>query len=277
MSLHPDKIPLIHGLVDGELDAANTLAIEAHLKSCGDCRSELERIEEIRTLLSGTQLGDRAPARLQANISAMLGAEAPDAAPVRGQRAPAMRAAPSRTFAPAGVGIAAHVLSRRWASGAIAGALAASLALMIAVPQLTYTDTEDQLVQSHIRSLLVGHVVDIHTSNRHVVKPWFNGKVDFAPPVPELAEEGFPLVGGRLDYIDDHEVAAIVYRRRLHYINLFVRPAKTLSLPTGITARHEGYSLTRWTAGGLEYWAVSDVDQADLALFRQAYTARAKS
>jgi len=263
MSLHPDKLPLIHGLLDGELDAANTLAIEAHLKSCGDCRTEMDRIQHVRDRLSAATLRDRAPDRLRGRIEAMLESEtgvAPAAKP----------ASPPRAR-----GLAAHVWNGRWASGALSGAIAASLALVFAVPQLTYTDTADQLVQSHVRSLLVGHVVDVATSNRHVVKPWFNGKVDFAPPVPELADEGFPLVGGRLDYVDDHAVAAIVYRRRLHTINLFVRPARTLSLPGAVASRHEGYSLLRWTAGGLEFWAVSDLDETELRLFRQTYTARA--
>ena len=263
MSLHPDKLPLIHGLLDGELDAANALAIEAHLKGCGDCRAEMDRIQHVRDRLGEAPLRDCAPDRLRGKIEAMLEAEAGPAPVVK----PA-DTAPRR-------GLAAHVWSGRWASGALSGAIAASLALVFAVPQITRTDTEDQLVQSHVRSLLVGHVVDVATSNRHVVKPWFNGKVDFAPPVPELADEGFPLVGGRLDYIDDHEVAAIVYRRRLHTINLFVRQARTLSLPGAVATRHEGYSLLRWTSGGLEFWAVSDLDETELRLFRQIYTARA--
>jgi len=272
MSLHPDKLLLIHGLVDGELDAANTVAIETHLKSCGDCRAELEQIQAVRELIAAAPLRERAPEGLHKRIELMIDAEAGPA--------PRASAAPHRPVMPGrlawnGGGVAAHVLSGRWASGLATGLVAASLALAVAMPQLTHTDMEDQLVQSHVRSLLVGHLVDIPTSNRHVVKPWFNGKVDFAPPVPELADEGFPLVGGRLDYIDDHEVAAIVYRRRLHVINLFVRPARTLSLPGGVVARHEGYSLVRWTAGGLEYWAVSDVDTGDLKLFRQLYISRA--
>jgi anti-sigma factor RsiW len=258
MSLHPDKLPLIHAFVDGELDAANALAIEAHIRACADCRAELERIESVRDLLAAARLGDTAPAGLRDRIDAMLDAQA-GAAP----RLPAQRS-----------GVVAHVLSGRWASGAVTGALAASLALALVVPQVTHADTEDQIVQSHVRSLLVGHVVDIPTSDRHVVKPWFNGKIDFAPSVPDLAADGFPLVGGRLDYLDDHAVAAIVYRRRLHTINLFVRPARALSLPVAITAHHEGYTLLRWTAAGLEYWAVSDLDARDLTLFRQTYEKR---
>jgi anti-sigma factor RsiW len=267
MSAHPDKLPLIHGLVDGELDAANSMAIEAHLKSCSDCRAELERIEALREMLGSANLVNTAPAGLRSRVEAMLDAEG----------APAVRRAePSRPRQVVGGGIMAHVLSGRWASGAVAGALAACLALTVAVPQLSYTGTEEQLVQSHVRSLLVGHVVDVMTSNRHVVKPWFNGKIDFAPPVPELADEGFPLVGGRLDYVEDKAVAAIVYRRRLHVINLFVRPAATLSLPVAVKASHNGYNLARWTANGLEYWAVSDLDARELQLFQKLYSARAR-
>ena len=272
MSLHPDKLPLLHGLVDGELDAANTIAIETHLKTCPDCRAELEQIQAVRDLIAAASLRDRAPESLHRRIDLMVDAEAGPAP--RAQAASRPAPMPGR-LASAGGGVAAHVLNGRWLSGAMTGLIAASLALAVVMPQLTHTDMEDQLVQSHVRSLLVGHLVDIQTSNRHVVKPWFNGKVDFAPAVPELADQGFPLVGGRLDYIDNHEVAAIVYRRHLHVINLFVRPAHSLSLPGEVVTRHEGYSLVRWTAGGLEYWAVSDVETGDLRLFRQAYLARA--
>jgi len=274
MSLHPDKLFLIHGLVDGELDAANAVAIETHLKGCADCRAELEHIQGVRELIAAAPLRDRAPEGLRKRIDLMIDAEA--------SPTPRVPAAKHRPAMPAqlvwaGGGVAAHILSGRWASGLVTGLIAASLAVAVVVPQLTHTGMEEQLVQSHVRSLLVGHLVDVPTSNRHVVKPWFNGKVDFAPPVPELADEGFPLVGGRLDYIDGHEVAAIVYRRRLHVINLFVRPAHTLSLPGGVATRHQGYSLVRWTGGGLEYWAVSDVDPDDLKLFRQVYLARTMS
>lgn len=255
MTAHPDKLPLIHGLFDGELDAANALAIEAHLRECDDCRSEFERIQAVRDLLDADRPSEPAPEGLRDRILAALEAEA------------GVHPSP-------GSGIAAHVLNGRWASGALAGALAAGLALTLGLPQLTRTDTADQLVQSHVRSLLASHLVDIPTSDRHVVKPWFNGKIDFAPPVPDLRDAGFPLIGGRLDYIDDRPVAAIVYGRRRHYINLFVRPAAGLSLSRGFAERRDGYSLARWTAGGLEFWAVSDAGADDLEAFRQAYIAR---
>jgi anti-sigma factor RsiW len=131
-----------------------------------------------------------------------------------------------------------------------------------------------QLVASHVRSLLADHLTDVATSNQHVVRPWFNGKVDVAPPVPELADQGFPLVGGRLDYIDGRVTPAIVYKRRLHTVNLFVWPAEGHGLARGRTARRDGYSLVEWTAGGLRFAAVSDIDMADLQQFRAAYVAR---
>lgn len=272
MSACDDKLLLLHGLFDGELDAANTLALEAHLKTCAGCSAEWARIELVRATMATPGLTHAAPLSLRDRIARQIDAPAsperpdPDAAPRHRDR---LRAQPVR-----GGGIVAHVLNGRWASGLATG-LAASLALLVAWPQFTRTGTEDQLVASHVRSLMVGHLTDIATSNRHVVKPWFNGKIDFAPPVPELADEGFPLVGGRLDYIDDHGIAAIVYRRRLHTINLFVRPAGTLSLPIGISTRHEGYSLVRWTKGGLEYWAVSDIDPDELELFHRTFMNRA--
>lgn len=248
MSTHPEPA-LLHAYADGELDAANTVALEAHLQGCADCRAALDEIEAVRAIMSSAPRGEASP-ELRGRIEAMLEAEVPKA-----ERR----------------GVLAHVASGRWASGALTGAVAASLALLVAAPQLTRSDTEDQLVQSHVRSLIAGHVVDIATSNRHVVKPWFNGRIDFAPPVPELAAQGFPLVGGRMDYVEDKPVAAIVYKRALHTINLFVRPAAGLSLPGASTMRHKGYSLVRWTSGGLEYWAVSDVDAGDLELFHRAY------
>ena len=274
MSLHPDKLPLLHGLADGELDAANTVAIETHLKTCDECRAELARIEALRDLLATPALRTPAPGQLRARIETMIAAEDGIG---RARPRPAPQRLVPRRPSHFGGGVAAHVLNGRWGSGALTGALAASLLIALAVPQLTQAGLEDQLVQSHVRSLLVGHVVDVATSNRHLVKPWFNGKVDFAPPVPELADEGFPLAGGRLDYLDDHEVAAIVYRRRLHTINLVVRPARTLSLTGTISTRRDGYNLIRWTAGGLEYWAVSDLDARELELFHQLYAKRASS
>jgi anti-sigma factor RsiW len=254
MTACPDKAMLLHGLLDGELDAVNAAACEAHLKTCEACEAEFRRLQALREAVAAPGVAHRAPERLRSGIEAMLAAEAAPAA-----------AASRRRFG-------------AWAAGGVGGVgalLAASLAVMLVLPQMTEASVERQLVASHVRSLMANHLTDVATSNRHVVKPWFNGKVDIAPPVPELAEQGFPLVGGRLDYIDGHVAPAIVYSRRLHTVNLFVWPASG-RLPSGTrVARREGYSLVEWSQGGLRFAAVSDIDPGELRLFHQAYEAHA--
>jgi anti-sigma factor RsiW len=131
--------------------------------------------------------------------------------------------------------------------------------------------TTNELVDAHVRSLLPGHLLDVVSSDRHTVKPWFTGKTDIAPPVFDLAERGFPLLGGRLDYVDGHSAATLAYGRRLHTINLFIwRTAEGEPADGSFTAR--GYSLVHWTNNGLSYWAVSDAAPAELDAFRDAYT-----
>ncbi|CAN5347584.1 anti-sigma factor [soil metagenome] len=255
MNACPDQILLLHGLLDGELDAVNSLAMETHLKSCSACAHELYRMQQLRTILSQAGIRHAAPQGMASRIEGALDRS--------GDGASVVAARPDRTGK-----------APRFAGGAMT-ALAASIALLLVVPQMTASGTEDQLVASHVRSLLAGHLTDVATSDRHVVKPWFNGRIDFAPPVVELAGNGFPLIGGRLDYVDGRVVPAIVYRRRLHSINLFVRPAGTLSLGTRLVTQREGYSLVRWTQGGLEFWAISDIDATELETFQRLFEASA--
>jgi anti-sigma factor RsiW len=270
MTACTDKLLLIHAHADGELDAANALALETHLRSCNGCSEELGRIEAVRAILGEVDLCQGAPAHLRARIDAMIGAEHDPTSTV--QIEPSVAQTPPRRRRMFSSGVVAFGGS--WGGGLALG-LAASLALIFALPQFTRVNTERQLVANHIRSLSYSsHLTDIATSNRHLVKPWFNGKIDFAPPVPELAAQGFPLVGGRLDYVDGREVAAIVYKRRLHTINVFVQPAPPLSLPIGVATKRDGYSLIRWTNDGLEFWAVSDIDLAELQLFQRTFAGR---
>jgi anti-sigma factor RsiW len=244
VSACPDQELLLHALVDDELDAGNTVTLEAHVAGCAACAAELAEIREVKARLAAQPLGYAAPASLHARLDAAL--------------AEATAPRPRRRF-----------VAETWAAAGAIGALAASLALFLLIPP--GQSLEGQLVDAQARSLEAQHLVDVETSDRHTVKPWFNGKVDFAPPVVDLAPQGYPLVGGRLDRVDGRRVAALVFHRRAHTINLFIWPGEA---PAEARAeRKEGYSLVRWGRGGLVFWAVSDVDPVDLAGFQKAFAA----
>ena len=253
MTACADKEMLLHALADGELDAANCAAIEAHVKGCAGCSAELEAIVAVRSHLTESLPRENAPPALRRRVESMLGeATIPDA--------PASREAWASKPRVGG-----------WFAGGAITAMAASLALYLALPQLSAAGTEDQLIAGHVRSLLATHLTDVATSDRHVVRPWFNGKIDFSPPVVDLAAQGFPLAGGRLDYVDGAVVPALVYHRRLHSINLFIRPTARFSPTAAFNDMRKGYSLIRWSDAGFEYWAVSDIPSAELEQFHQLF------
>jgi anti-sigma factor RsiW len=243
----PDKEPMLHALLDGELDAANASALETHLAACPACAQRLETLKALHERLAELP-PTSAPEALKSRIEAMIGREA-KAAPRPAPRP--VRPGPLAGWLAAGAAVAASLVILPMASG----------------PSLT-----QELAEDHIRSLQADHLVDIPTSDRHVVRPWFNGKIGFnPPPAPDLAAEGFPLVGGRLDFADGRPIAAIVYRRRQHVINLFVLPAKGgLSLPR-LGPTPGGYAMLHWTDKGLDYWAVSDAEQGELKGFKEAF------
>ena len=241
---------LIHALLDGELDAGHTRDVEAHVADCPACAEKLKAFRAMRGAFGDSNLKEAAPASLRSRIDAVL----PKPSARSGTVTPLVR--PSRR----------NFFGGFAAGAALSGALAASLVFTI-----FHTDSEqtiaDEVVSAHIRSLQLGHLMDVETSDQHTVKPWFDGKVDVAPPVIDLTAEGFTLLGGRLDYIDGAPVASVVYRRRKHIINLFV--ARRLgSNHAFVSARTvQGYNVRHWAAQGLDFWAVSDLDGEELGEF----------
>jgi anti-sigma factor RsiW len=236
--------PLLPLYGDGELDAAQALAVEQHTADCARCKARLTGARELRAAIRRCAPYYRAPDALRQHWDS-----SPPNAPVS-----ATATAPSRRW-------------QRWI-----GALAACLVLSLAVnTRLLMRDDNarlsDELLNAHLRSLMADHPADVQSTDQHTVKPWFAGKLDFSPPVRDLASVGFPLAGGRLDYIDHRKVAALIYRRRLHVINLFVWPsAASFSLgPDQQTVT--GYNVIHWRADGMEWWAISDLNTTELEDF----------
>jgi anti-sigma factor RsiW len=250
---------MLHGFVDNELDAAHSLQIERHVATCHQCAQQLESLQALKQRIAQPGVHWRTPDHVRAQVLAAISQEA---------------AMPAR--APAGTGFSALEFVRRWLFVPSLAALAASLFLVIG-PINDRSAVSDEVVASHVRSLLVDHLTDVATSDQHTVKPWFNGKIDFAPPVVDLVREGFPLQGGRVDYIGGRVVAALVYKRQSHVINLFVWPASSDATATALrtASSRDGYNIENWRAGGLNFWAVSDGNADDLARFRDAFTNRA--
>ena len=233
---------LLHAYVDGELDLANARETERHLRSCADCRGTEKAIRELRSALTSEATAYRAPAHLRRNVRAALRREAKSSRQIL---SPWLTFATGAAFAAILLGFVFFQTTRAARTNAIV----------------------DQVVANHVRSLLAAQLVDVVSSDQHAVKPWFDGKIDFAPEVRDLSTDGFPLVGGRLDYLDGKTVAALVYQRNKHPINLFITPAPTSgnTSPTVITRR--GYNVISWTTSGMKYWAVSDLNQAELRQF----------
>jgi len=242
---------LLHALIDGELDAGHTRAVESHLATCPGCAAQLRDYRVMRQALSAPALRHQAPAALRARIEAAL---------------PAPRA----------VAQSRRSLLKGLATGSVlSGALAASLVVFVVRRE------EDQrilgdVVSAHLRSLQGDHLIDVQSTDQHTVKPWFNGRLDVAPPVIDLTAQGFTLIGGRLDYIDGKPVAAIVYKRRAHVINLFV--AQTMGPERRAAIEQvQGFNIWRWTRSDLGFWAVSDINADELQEFGEKFEAAVRS
>ena len=260
---------LMGGYLDGELDAVTNQEIERHLHDCSKCSQayELER-DLVRAVQSGAPYY-KAPAEVRQSIESSLRAEI-STQPLE-SRSESRRPAPSKRKSQPQV-----VFAPQWSWLALAAAIIAAAIVAVNVMPRWRGNGGDQLlatqlIASHVRSLMASHLTDVVSSDQHTVKPWLDTKLDFAPPVFDLTNDGFPLVGGRLDYLESRPVAALVYQRRKHFINLFIWPAESVMTVTDKTISRQGYQLVHWIDGDFNYWAVSDVSESDLQLFRQAF------
>jgi anti-sigma factor RsiW len=157
--------------------------------------------------------------------------------------------------------------------GSLASAAAAATVMFAIVRSDQDQRMFSEVISAHLRSLQAEHLTDVETSDQHTVKPWFNGKLDVSPPVIDLTAQGFTLLGGRLDYVDGAGVAAIVYRRRRHIINLFVAPGAGTEDKRAKIETVQGFNIRRWTEQGLNFWAVSDINTEELQEFGQKFDA----
>jgi anti-sigma factor RsiW len=243
---------LLDAYVDGELSPAEAMAVAEHLTTCEECAGSYERLlSTVRTLRDGL-VKYRAPDLLRARVRSALREEVQPTAAVRETK----------------VRRRVHVPWR---------ALAAALVLMVASSGITFVATRDhvsaesltrdEVLTSHIRSLMPAHLTDVASNDQHNVKPWFNGRLDFSPSVPRLEDAGFPLLGGRLDYVRGRPVAVVVYGRRQHVINVFTWPTDASGdAPRTLTTSH-GYNLLHWRTSGVERWVVSDLNATELQQF----------
>jgi anti-sigma factor RsiW len=239
MNCH-DAHAVMHGYLDGECDPSVSLQYEHHVAECPACAKAVAEQQAIQAEMKADLFYYKAPQALRDRLHASLG----------GQHRTRFTRFPSRWLA-AAAGVAACIGL---------GFLLARLAFAPAMPE----PLAQEIASAHIRSLQADHLVDVRSSDRHTVKPWFTGKLDFAPQVADLAQEGFPLVGGRLDYLEGRTVAALVYRRRNHDVNLFIWPASAPD-PTEIRREtRQGYQLIHWSKAGMNYWLVSDLDPTEL-------------
>jgi anti-sigma factor RsiW len=245
---------LLEGYLDEELDAARRADVEQHLAGCPACSETYARLRRQKDAIKGAAPYHEAPPGLRESIRGGLRRDA-GIGRLRVQEFPSpVRQTPWRWLA-----IAASLL------------LALSVAWNLAqLGSRGHQELADALVAGHIRSLIGEHLMDVASTDQHTVKPWFTGKLDFAPDVRDFAAQGFPLVGGRVDYLAGRRVAALIYHRRQHVINLFIWPDGSSSAGKTPISRN-GYNLLSWSRGSMTYWAVSDVSAGELEAFRALF------
>lgn len=237
---------LIHAYHDGELDVANTLQVDEHLADCTACFNAARQLSALSGAMKDASLRFSAPASLRRSISAAV---------EQAEKNERETTAPARPWF--------HYSG--WAAAAVL------LVTTVFAFRLSSVHQEDRLLAdltaSHVRALMVDHLTDVTSTDQHTVKPWFDGKVDFAPPVKELRESGFPLLGGRLDVIDGHSAAALVYGRQKHFLNLFIWPAPSAGPVEPQSHQRNGYNIIQWSDGKMAFSVVSDLNETELRQF----------
>jgi anti-sigma factor RsiW len=252
-----DTQRLLDAYVDNELDLRGALEVEEHLARCPACGAEEKSLRDLQETARANLTRYPMPPELEARLRAVLRAGEP-----------AEHAASGRAAAPTP---AARQLRRAWRWAALAPAAAAAALLIVAGPRFWPQPSEasvaDAVVAAHVRSLLANHLTDVASSDQHTVKPWFQGKLDYSVSVTDWAAEGFLLVGGRLDYVENTPAASLVYRRAQHVVNLFVWPSKRGGDEPVQRISRRGYNAYCWAKDGMHYWAVSDLNEAELQKF----------
>jgi anti-sigma factor RsiW len=243
---------LLHALIDGELDAGHAREVEDHIAGCAACAAELAAYREMSKTIAAADLRYAAPPLLRKRIEAAL--------PQAQAQMPNRRA-----------------VLRGFAMGSAVSAIAATGLVAIVLRNDDAQRIESEVVSAHLRSLQAGHLTDVISTDQHTVKPWFNGKLDVAPPVIDLTALGFTLIGGRLDYVDARPIGAVVYRRRAHIINLFVAQTASTERRPAKMETIQGFNIRSWGDRGLNYWAVSDIAADELAEFGDKFEASMKS
>ena len=261
---------LMDGYLDSELDPITSQKIEQHLRECPKCDQAYKIHGSLIRVIGNATPYYKAPAELREQIQSSLrdavGAKDKDGS---GQ--------PGQLSVPRPQGERRLVLSQMpWNWLALAAAIMlGALITAVFLPRMRAPNADQflatQLIANHVRSLMANHLMDVPSSDQHTVKPWLDAKLDFAAPVADLSSQGFPLIGGRLDYLNNHSVAALVYQKRKHFINLFIWPTTPEDSTAQTMVEREGYHLVHWSDGDFTYWAVSDVNPSDLQNFKQLF------
>ena len=263
---------LMDGYLDGELDAITNQAIEQHLRECHNCDQVYKTQRSLIRAIGSATPYYKAPSELRERIQSSLRKE--PGHPVRNGVSGAQILFHERQLEPRSI---LSEIAWNWLGLAAAIAFAA-ITVFNLIPRLQRPGADQflatQLIASHVRSLMANHLTDVASSDQHTVKPWLDAKLDFAPAVVDLSSDGFPLIGGRLDYLDNRPVAALIYGRRKHFINLFVWPAGSSTIGASNAMSREGYQLLHWVDSDFNYWAVSDVNSNDLQTFKSKFEAQ---